>query len=60
MNETKERTPCQVFTRVMGYIRPVSFYNLGKKSEFYSRKYYSKKKLELDNYIFTEKYWDKK
>lgn len=56
MNETKERTPCQVFTRVMGYIRPVSFYNLGKKSEFYSRKYYSKKKLELDNWMFTEKY----
>lgn len=58
MNEetTKERTPCQVFTRVMGYIRPVQNYNLGKKSEFYSRKYFSKKKLELDNQEFIKKY----
>jgi hypothetical protein len=24
----------------MGYLRPVSQYNLGKKSEFYSRKHY--------------------
>ena len=40
----------------MGYIRPVQNYNLGKKSEFYSRKYFSKKKLELDNQEFIKKY----
>ena len=33
-----QRTKCQVFTRVMGYLRPVSAFNIGKKSEFYSRK----------------------
>lgn len=33
----EERQPCEVWTRVMGYYRPVSEYNHGKKSEFYSR-----------------------
>ncbi len=32
-----KRTKCEVWTRVMGYHRPVSQYNKGKKSEFYSR-----------------------
>lgn len=31
-----ERQPCEVWTRVMGYLRPVSEFNKGKKSEFYS------------------------
>lgn len=34
----EERQPCEIWTRVMGYHRPVSEYNKGKKSEFYSRK----------------------
>lgn len=33
----EERQPCEIWTRVMGYYRPVSEYNHGKKSEFYSR-----------------------
>ena len=49
-----KRTPCQVFTRVMGYIRPVDNYNEGKKSEFYGRKYFSEKKV--DNSKFLEKF----
>lgn len=32
------RQRCEVYTRVMGYLRPCSHYNTGKKSEFYSRK----------------------
>jgi len=40
-NDTNaKRQPCQVYTRVMGYLRPVCHYNIGKKSEFYSRKYF--------------------
>lgn len=31
------RTRCEIYTRVMGYYRPVSQFNNGKKSEFYSR-----------------------
>ena len=49
-----ERTPCQVFTRVMGYLRPVNQYNIGKKSEFYSRKYFDEHKSE--NSRFAEQY----
>ena len=49
-----KRTPCEVYTRVMGYLRPVSAYNTGKKSEFYSRKYFDEKKI--DNSAFISKY----
>ena len=39
-----ERQPCEVWTRVMGYLRPVSEFNKGKKSEFYSRQYFKESK----------------
>lgn len=32
-----ERQPCEVWTRVMGYYRPVSMYNIGKKGEYHER-----------------------
>lgn len=31
------RTKCEVWTRVMGYFRPVSQFNVGKKAEFAER-----------------------
>ncbi len=34
------RQRCEIYTRVMGYYRPVSHFNAGKKSEFYSRTYF--------------------
>ena len=40
------RQKCQVITRVMGYLRWVENYNIGKKSEFYSRKYFIEWKWE--------------
>lgn len=46
-----QRTPCQVFTRVMGYLRPVSHYNIGKKSEFYSRKYFNEWKTANSAFV---------
>ena len=33
-----ERTKCEVFSRSMGFIRPVSNFNIGKYSEFCERK----------------------
>lgn len=33
-----ERQPCEIWTRVMGYHRPVSEFNKGKKEEFAERK----------------------
>ena len=35
-----ERQPCEVWTRVMGYHRPTSSFNLGKQSEYSERKYF--------------------
>ena len=52
--DNKKRTPCEIYTRVMGYLRPVSAYNIGKKSEFYSRKYFDEHKV--DNSKFISKY----
>ena len=36
-----ERQRCEVWTRVMGYFRPVSSFNLGKKAEAAERRYFS-------------------
>ncbi len=48
LNEIKlddsERQPCEIWTRVMGYCRPISEFNKGKKSEFYERKYFTEEK----------------
>lgn len=40
----EERTRCEVWTRVMGYHRPVHAYNIGKKQEFADRKYFTESK----------------
>ena len=33
-------TPCEVYSRVVGYLRPVGSWNKGKKEEFVLRKNY--------------------
>jgi hypothetical protein len=38
--EDGERTRCEVWTRVMGYHRPVSQFNAGKKSEHRERRFF--------------------
>ena len=38
MTNTANRTPCEVFSRSMGFIRPVKNFNIGKYSEFCERK----------------------
>jgi anaerobic ribonucleoside-triphosphate reductase len=35
-----ERQPCEIWTRVMGYHRPVSSFNTGKQGEFHERTYF--------------------
>ena len=35
-----QRQRCEVWTRVMGYHRPVSEFNPGKKSEHYERRHF--------------------
>jgi len=50
MNESN-RTKCLVYTRVMGYLSPTYRYNVGKKSEFYSRKYFNKMKAANHDFV---------
>ena len=38
MTNNAHRTPCEIFSRSMGFIRPVSNFNIGKYSEFCERK----------------------
>jgi len=40
--EKKEKTICEVYSRVVGYLRPVSQWNAGKQQEFKDRKTYDK------------------
>jgi len=44
----EERQPCEVWTRVMGYHRPVSSFNTGKKGEFAERLHFAEEGAELD------------
>lgn len=36
----EERTRCEVWTRVMGYHRPVAAFNEGKRAEHLARRYF--------------------
>lgn len=36
-----ESTKCEVYSRVVGYLRPVALWNEGKKEEYKIRKNYS-------------------
>ena len=38
MNQKTKRQPCEVFSRAMGFYRPVSYFNIGKRAEFEERK----------------------
>lgn len=40
-----ERQPCEIWTRVMGYHRPVASFNRGKQSEFAERRFFSEAAL---------------
>lgn len=49
MSEQKEikRQPCEIYSRVVGYLRPVSQWNDGKQAEFVERKEYNKQLKEV-------------
>jgi hypothetical protein len=40
----EERTKCQVWTRVMGYLRNVDNFNTGKKGEYKERVFFTESK----------------
>ena len=37
----EERQPCEIWTRVMGYHRPVSSFNAGKQAEHNERRFFT-------------------
>ena len=39
--QDEERQPCEVWTRVMGYHRPTSQFNIGKQQEFKDRMFFT-------------------
>jgi len=39
-----KRTECEIWSRVVGYLRPVSQWNDGKQAEFKERKTFDEKK----------------
>jgi hypothetical protein len=41
-----ERQRCEVWTRVMGYHRPMASFNTGKKGEFHERTYFSEQRCK--------------
>ncbi len=41
------KQPCEVYSRVVGYLRPVQQWNTGKQEEFKERKEFKIKKIEL-------------
>ena len=42
-----ERQPCEVWTRVMGYHRPVSSFNIGKQGEHRERRFFREARCAL-------------
>lgn len=43
----KRRQKCEVYSRVVGFLSPVSQWNIGKKSEFVDRKTYDRMLSEV-------------
>jgi len=41
------KQPCEVYSRIVGYLRPVSQWNNGKQEEFKERKEFKIRKTEL-------------
>ena len=47
MNPDAEPQACEVWTRVMGYHRPVSSFNIGKKGEHAERTHFTEARAAL-------------
>jgi hypothetical protein len=44
-----ERQPCEVWTRVMGYHRPVASFNIGKRGEHFERRFFREARAHLND-----------
>lgn len=41
ISEPVKRVPCEVYSRIVGYLRPVQAWNEGKQQEFTERRMYA-------------------
>lgn len=41
---SRQRTRCEIWTRVMGYHRPVTSFNVGKQGEFNERRFFDERR----------------
>ena len=48
-NEKERKIPCEVYSRVVGYLRPVSAWNEGKQQEFHDRRTFTVPKRREDD-----------
>lgn len=53
---TKKKVPCEIYSRVVGYYRPVENWNVGKRAEFRDRKAYDAEKAERHAIIQGEEF----
>jgi len=49
--QDSERQPCEIWTRVMGYHRPMSSFNIGEQGEFHERRYVTETSTALSNAV---------
>ena len=42
MVKKRKRTKCEIYSRVVGYLRPVDQWNIGKQQEYKDRKTFNK------------------
>ncbi|HVO87528.1 MAG TPA: anaerobic ribonucleoside-triphosphate reductase [Casimicrobiaceae bacterium] len=47
--DDSERQRCEVWTRVMGYHRPVASFNIGKKGEHYERRFFREERVSRES-----------
>jgi anaerobic ribonucleoside-triphosphate reductase len=49
MKKTEKKIPVEVYSRVVGYFRPVNQWNKGKKEEFQERKEFTINEISNDS-----------
>ena len=46
VSEPRKRVACEVYSRIVGYLRPLQNWNKGKRQEFHERRPYRVKTAE--------------
>ena len=49
-----KKIPCEIYSRVVGYFRPLSQWNRGKQAEFWDRKTYDVNRTEVKQEVRDE------